>query len=93
MIEWRINKLNFADHPSIASKYTKFLATNSGHNLVKDLVTSISFLTSDVSTLKTQLADAKRWADSATDTVDKLLPPMIPHSGQLLLLLNPQKLI
>ena len=30
------NKLNFADHPSIASEYTKFLATNAGQ--VRDWV-------------------------------------------------------
>ena len=59
------NKLNFADHSSIASEYTEFLAMNAGDDSVKALAASVTSLTSNVSTLKNQLADAKRRADSA----------------------------
>jgi hypothetical protein len=54
------NKLNFADHPSIASEYTKFLATNAGHDSVEALAASVTSLTANVLTLKTQLEEARR---------------------------------
>jgi hypothetical protein len=73
------NKLNFADHPSIASEYTKFLMTNTGHDSVEALAASVTSLTSDVSMLKTQLAEARRRAETAStkaDAVDRLIIPL-----------------
>jgi methyl-accepting chemotaxis protein len=80
------NKLNFADHPSIASEYTKFLATNAGHDSVEALAASVTSLTSDVSTLKTQLAEARRRADTAStkaDAVDRLINPLTQRLKKL----------
>jgi hypothetical protein len=80
------HKLNFADHPSIALEYTKFLATNTGRDSVEDLAASVTSLTSDVLTLKTQLAEARRRADTAStkaDAVDRLINPLTQRLKKL----------
>jgi hypothetical protein len=73
-------KLNFADHPSIASEYTKFLATDAGHDSVEILTASVTSLTSKVSTLQTQLADT---ASTKADAVDRLINPLAQRLKKL----------
>ena len=55
----------FKDHPTIASEYVKFLATNSGYETVGALQTKIDSLEKELATFKRSVTNAANAADSA----------------------------
>jgi hypothetical protein len=57
---------NFEDHPSIASEFIKFLATNTG-------IEGMSSLQDDVSALKLKVKEVERQSSSATVKADKAI--------------------
>ena len=57
---------NFEDHPSIASEFIKFLATNTG-------IEGMAGLQDDVTALKTKLKEVDRQASSAIVKADKAI--------------------
>lgn len=58
-------RAEFKDHPTIASEYVKFLATNSGYEMVSVLQTKIDSLEKELTTLKRSITNAANAADSA----------------------------
>ena len=61
---------NFEDHPSIASEYVKFLATNSGLEVVSKLEDEVGSLKSKVKELEKMVSAATVKADKASSTAD-----------------------
>jgi hypothetical protein len=55
----------FKDHPTVASEYVKFLATNSGYETVAALQAKIDSLEKDVGALKKSGTTAANTADAA----------------------------
>jgi hypothetical protein len=58
-------KMEFKDHPSVASEYVKFLATNSGFETVKALQSKADALEKEVASLQKAVATASNTADAA----------------------------
>jgi hypothetical protein len=61
---------NFEDHPSIASEYVKFLATNSGLEVVTKLDGEVASLKNKVKDLEKMVVLAAGKADKAASSVD-----------------------
>jgi hypothetical protein len=61
---------NFEDHPSVASEYVKFLAMNSGLEVVSKLEEEVSSLKSKMKEVEKQSTAATVKADKATSDVD-----------------------
>ena len=57
---------NFEDHPSIASEFIKFLATNTG-------IEGMAGLQSDVATMKVKLKEVDRQSTASTVKADKAI--------------------
>lgn len=64
-------KHNFENHPSMASEYVKFLATNSGFEVMEDLEATVTRLDKENGELKRALTEAKRKADVANSAADR----------------------
>eukprot|EP00978_Attheya_sp_CCMP212_P009537 scaffold22560_cov57-Attheya_sp.AAC.2 len=64
---------NISDHPSISSKYVKFLATNSGLQKVGSLEANVTKVQIDVRTLKLDVAKASKVADLASNKANEAL--------------------
>jgi hypothetical protein len=58
-------KHEFKDHPTIASEYVKFLATNSGYEAMAGLQTKVDSLEKEVASLKKAVTNAANAADVA----------------------------
>ena len=67
-----IQNIGFLNHPSIANELIKFLAVNTEFQLVKDLQSTTSTLTSDVATLKRELANLVKAHMTASNKHDAL---------------------
>jgi hypothetical protein len=61
---------DFKDHPSMASEYVKFLATNSGFESVATLDSEVKTLKSQLSEALKELKAAAKKADTASNTSD-----------------------
>jgi hypothetical protein len=61
-------KHEFKDHPTIASEYVKFLATNSGFEMVAALQTKVDGLEKELAAVKKSAASAANVADAAKAT-------------------------
>jgi hypothetical protein len=61
-------KHEFKDHPTIASEYVKFLATNSGFETVAALQTKVDGLEKELTVVKKSAASAANVADAAKAT-------------------------
>jgi hypothetical protein len=70
---------NFEDHPSIASEYVKFLATNSGLEVVSKLEEEVNSLKSKVKEVEKQSTAASGKADKVSSAVD-----LIKKQGDIL---------
>jgi len=55
----------FKDHPTIASEYVKFLATNSGYETVTTLQAKINSLEKELGLIKKSVTNAANAADAA----------------------------
>jgi hypothetical protein len=64
-------RLEFKDHPTIASEYVKFLATNSGFEIVASLEAKIEDLKKEVAANKKAAAAAQNAADKAGNKADE----------------------
>jgi len=64
--------VNFEDHPAIASEYVKFLATNSGYEVVATLQKMVDELVADKAKMMADLKAAIKKADTASAHVDDL---------------------
>jgi hypothetical protein len=58
--------LNFIDHPTVASEYVKFLATNSGFEKVDKISVEMTLLRTENKNLKLELKKAQTKADTAS---------------------------
>jgi methyl coenzyme M reductase beta subunit len=63
---------NFEDHPSIASEYVKFLATNSGLEVVSKMEEEVVHMKKQVKELEKSVALSVVRADKALSAVDVL---------------------
>jgi hypothetical protein len=61
---------NFEDHPAIASEHIKFLACNSGFDILESLATDIVSVKSETKEAVQKATQAVRKADSATTLAD-----------------------
>ena len=65
------SRLEFKDHPTIASEYVKFLATNSGFEVVTQLETKLESANKEIASLKKDLASCKGTLDKVSSKVDE----------------------
>ena len=61
---------NFEDHPAISSEYIKFMATNSGFDMIASLEKDVSSLKAEVKEADRRLTTCTKKADSASTTAD-----------------------
>jgi uncharacterized protein YfaT (DUF1175 family) len=61
---------NFEDHPSVTSEYVKFLATNSGLEVVTKLEEKVTNLKSKMKEVEKQAVAASGKADKASSAID-----------------------
>ena len=67
-----IQNVGFMNHPSIANELVKFLAVNTKFQSVKDLQTTTGSLTSEVTTLKRELANLVKAHMTTTNKQDAM---------------------
>jgi hypothetical protein len=65
-------RLNFKNHPSIATELVKFLAINTSFEAIDKLTTKAAWLELEVLEFKKQLAAANKAASSASNKSDEL---------------------
>jgi hypothetical protein len=58
-------QLEFKDHPTVASEYVKFLATNSGYETVAGLQSKVDSLEKEMASVKKAVVNAANAADTA----------------------------
>ena len=61
---------NFEDHPAVSSEYIKFLATNSGFDLIVDLEKEVASLKSEAKDSERKMNAVIKKADSASTSAD-----------------------
>ena len=64
-------RLEFKDHPTIASEYVKFLATNSGFEVVASLEAKMDSLNKELATTKKAATSAGNAAETAKNTASE----------------------
>ena len=71
MVMEEYQRLEFKDHPSIASEYVKFLATNSGFEVVSSLEAKIDAINKEVAMVKKAATTAGNAAETAKNTANE----------------------
>ena len=74
--------LNFENHPAIASEYIKFLACNSGFDMLETLEKDVANVKSDAKEFGSRLKEALRKSDTSTslsNTNKKALANLTKH--------------
>jgi len=64
------DNLNFEDHPAIASEYIKFLACNSGFDMLETLEKDVANVKTETRDLGSRVKEAVRKADGASSMAD-----------------------
>jgi len=61
---------NFEDHPAVSSEYIKFLATNSGFDMIVDLERDVTALKSEAKDNERRMNLVVKKADTASTATD-----------------------